>query len=175
MWGATGIGRLFSSEFGRQITWLLPAALALLVVGDRRAVAPSAVHGARAAVLLLGGTLLVTGAAFSFGAASSTPTTRSRSPRRSAASSAPAPGCSGSGGALWARIVAAVVVLGTTWWSVVLMSEASTFLPWLRVVVVMAGVLAAIALVALPYVRAFAPIAVAAALVAALRRRSPGA
>ncbi len=32
-WGATGIGRMFSSEIGGQIAWLLPAAIALLVLG----------------------------------------------------------------------------------------------------------------------------------------------
>ena len=68
--------------------------------------------------------------------------------------------------ALWARIVAAVVLLGTTAWTVALMSQASDFLPWLRVVVVMAGVLGAVALLAAPFVRAFAPIGAAAALTA---------
>lgn len=32
-WGATGITRMFGSEFGGQISWLLPAALILLVAG----------------------------------------------------------------------------------------------------------------------------------------------
>ncbi|MBW4042164.1 MAG: glycosyltransferase family 39 protein [Acidobacteria bacterium] len=169
VWGSTGIGRMFSSEFGTQIAWLLPAALALLVVGMVVLRRRPHVDGARAVVLLLGGTLLVTGAAFSFGAGIIHP--------YYAVALAPAiGGLVGAGawllwerrGALWARIVAAVVVLGTAWWSVALMSEASAFLPWLRVVVVMAGVLAAVALVALPWVRAFGPIAVSAALVAAL-------
>jgi hypothetical protein len=169
MWGETGIGRMFSSEFGTQIAWLLPAALALLVVGIVVLWRRPRVDGARAALLLLGGTLVVTGAAFSFGAGII-------HPYYSVALAPAIGGLVGAGawllwerrGALWARIVAAVVVLGTTWWSVTLMSEASDFLPWLRVVVVMAGVLAAVAFLALPYVRAFAPIAAAAALVAAL-------
>ena len=33
MWGETGIGRLFNTEIGGQIAWLLPAALVLLVAG----------------------------------------------------------------------------------------------------------------------------------------------
>jgi 4-amino-4-deoxy-L-arabinose transferase-like glycosyltransferase len=169
MWGATGIGRLFSSEFGTQVAWLLPAALALLVVGMVVLWRRPRVDGARAVVLLLGGTLLVTGVALSFGAGII-------HPYYSVALAPAIGGLVGAGGwllwqrraAWWARIVAAVVVLGTTWWTVALMSEASTFLPWLKVVVVMAGVLAAVALIALPFVRAFAPIAAAAALIAAL-------
>ncbi|RIX26464.1 ArnT family glycosyltransferase [Amnibacterium setariae] len=169
MWGETGIGRLFSGEFGTQIAWLLPAALALLVVGVVVLWRRPRVDGARVAVLLLGGTLVVTGLAFSFGAGII-------HPYYSVALAPAIGGLVGAGGwllwqrrgALWARIIAAVVVLGTTWWSVVLMAQASSFLPWLRVVVVMAGVLAAVALIALPVLRAFTPIAVAAALVAAL-------
>ncbi|MGT2425422.1 glycosyltransferase family 39 protein [Amnibacterium kyonggiense] len=168
-WGATGIGRMFSSEFGTQIAWLLPAALALLVVGLVVLRRRPRTDGARAVVLLLGGTLVVTGLAFSFGEGII-------HPYYSVALAPAIGGLVGAGAwllwqrraALRARLVAAVVVLGTTWWTVVLMSEASTFLPWLRVVVVMAGVLAAVALIALPFVRAFAPIAVVAALVAAL-------
>ena len=33
MWGATGWNRLFGSEMGTQISWLLPTALVLLVAG----------------------------------------------------------------------------------------------------------------------------------------------
>jgi len=169
MWGQTGIGRLFSSEFGTQVAWLLPAALALLVVGLVVLWRRPRVDGARAVVLLLGGTLVVTALAFSFGAGII-------HPYYSVALAPAIGGLVGAGAwllwerraALWVRIVTAVVVLGTTWWSVVLMSQASDFLPWLRVVVVMAGVLAAIAVLAAPYVRVFAPIGAAAALIAAL-------
>ncbi|MGN6445932.1 glycosyltransferase family 39 protein [Amnibacterium sp.] len=169
VWGSTGIGRLFSGEFGTQVAWLLPAALVLLVVGVVVLWRRPRIDGARATVLLLGGTLVVTALALSFGAGII-------HPYYSVALAPAIGGLVGAGAwllwerraALWARIVAALVVLGTTWWSVVLMAEASSFLPWLRVVVVMAGVLAAVALVALPFVRAFAPIAVAAALIAAL-------
>jgi 4-amino-4-deoxy-L-arabinose transferase-like glycosyltransferase len=60
-WGTTGWFRLFGSEMGGQIAWLLPAAVVLLVagwvVGDR---------AARAGLLVWGGWLLVTGAVFSY-------------------------------------------------------------------------------------------------------------
>ena len=42
MWGETGWLRLFNSEFGGQASWLLPAALVLLVVGLARHVAGDA-------------------------------------------------------------------------------------------------------------------------------------
>jgi 4-amino-4-deoxy-L-arabinose transferase-like glycosyltransferase len=168
-WGQTGIGRMFSSEFGTQIAWLLPAALALLVLAVVVLWRRPRIDGARAAVLLLGGTLVVTAIAFSFGAGII-------HPYYSVALAPAIGGLVGVGAwllwerraALWARVVAAVVVLGTTWWSVVLMTQASDFLPWLRIVVVMAGVLAAVALLVAPYVRMFARIGAAAALVAAL-------
>src|SRR6202043_1296691 len=64
--GATGVFRLFQSEFGGQVSWLIPAALlslgALLWV-SRRASRTSRV---RAFALLWGGWLLVTGLVFSY-------------------------------------------------------------------------------------------------------------
>ena len=75
--GAAGLRRLFGSEMGGQISWLLPAALlAIAVLGwlawrARRRVAAGSRTGWRtdrdlAAALLWGGWLLVTGAVFSF-------------------------------------------------------------------------------------------------------------
>jgi 4-amino-4-deoxy-L-arabinose transferase-like glycosyltransferase len=63
MWGATGIGRLFSSEIGGQIGWLIPAALGLGLGALWFARRDSMV---RAAVILWGTTLLVAGLTFSF-------------------------------------------------------------------------------------------------------------
>jgi 4-amino-4-deoxy-L-arabinose transferase-like glycosyltransferase len=64
--GTTGIGRLFNSLNGGQIAWLLPAALVgLLALGVLSARAVRA-DRTRAAALLWGGWLLVTGAVLSF-------------------------------------------------------------------------------------------------------------
>ena len=66
MWGPTGITRLFGAEMGTQISWLLPAALVLVaavLLGLRRA---PRTDGRRAAVLLWGSWLVVTGLVFSF-------------------------------------------------------------------------------------------------------------
>jgi 4-amino-4-deoxy-L-arabinose transferase-like glycosyltransferase len=64
--GQTGLGRLFGSEMGSQISWLLPAAFIALagVVWSIRA-APRT-DRLRASALLWGGWLVVTGAVFSF-------------------------------------------------------------------------------------------------------------
>jgi 4-amino-4-deoxy-L-arabinose transferase-like glycosyltransferase len=64
--GATGITRLFSAQFGGQISWLLPAALICLagmLWVSRRAVRTDRT---RAAALLWGGWLLCTGLVFSY-------------------------------------------------------------------------------------------------------------
>ena len=65
-WGATGLFRLFNSEIGGQVAWLLPAALALL---GRRSLVPAR-QAARIAssrgLVVWGGWLLVTALTFSF-------------------------------------------------------------------------------------------------------------
>jgi 4-amino-4-deoxy-L-arabinose transferase-like glycosyltransferase len=64
--GATGIGRLFASDMGSQISWLLPAALialAALLWLSRRS---PRTDPTRAAALLWGGWLVVTGVVFSY-------------------------------------------------------------------------------------------------------------
>jgi 4-amino-4-deoxy-L-arabinose transferase-like glycosyltransferase len=64
--GATGITRLLSSEMGNEISWLLPASIVALVAGlwvTRRA---PRTDRTRAALLLWGGWLLVTGVVFSY-------------------------------------------------------------------------------------------------------------
>lgn len=70
-WGETGIDRMFSSNIGGQIGWLLPAALILLVAGLvvtwRARRATDSLEGmARAAFLAWGGALLITAVVFSF-------------------------------------------------------------------------------------------------------------
>jgi 4-amino-4-deoxy-L-arabinose transferase-like glycosyltransferase len=64
--GATGLTRLFGSEMGNEISWLLPAALVALVAGlwfTRRA---PRTDRTRAALALWGGWLIVTGLVFSY-------------------------------------------------------------------------------------------------------------
>ncbi|MCU1472370.1 glycosyltransferase family 39 protein, partial [Amnibacterium sp.] len=169
MWGPTGLLRLFGSDFASQISWLLPAALGMLVLGLVITWRRPRVDAGRAAVLLLGGTLVVTGLAFSLGAGII-------HPYYSVALAPAIGGLVGVGAAqlwqrrdaLWARIVAAALVVLTTVWAVVLLSAAQNFLPWLPPVVGAAGLLGAAALIVLPRLAVAAPIAIAASLVAAL-------
>ena len=164
--GATGIFRLFGSEFGGQVSWLIPAALislgALLWVSRRRARVPvtagvaggsaSPVTRMRAFAAIWGGWLLVTGVVFSYmqgiihpyymvalGAARSA---------RSSASAPPACGRRGSG--IAGRVCAAVAVAVTAWWSFVLLDRTPDWLPWLRWLVLIAGLAAMVALFAVP-------------------------
>jgi 4-amino-4-deoxy-L-arabinose transferase-like glycosyltransferase len=169
MWGQTGLLRLFGSDFASQISWLLPAALGMLVVGLVTTWRRPRTDAGRATVLLLGGTLVVTGLAFSFGAGII-------HPYYSVALAPAIGGLVGVGGALlwqrraalWARITAAALVLVSTAWAVVLLSAAQGFLPWLPPVVGAAGLLGAGALIVLPWVRTAAPVAIAVSLVAVL-------
>jgi 4-amino-4-deoxy-L-arabinose transferase-like glycosyltransferase len=65
-WGATGIGRLFNSEIGGQISWLIPSALILLAVGFFLRGRMPRTDLRRAAYVVWGGWLLVTALTFSF-------------------------------------------------------------------------------------------------------------
>src|SRR5438034_6290114 len=65
-WGLTGSNRLFLNEFGGQISWLIPAAIILLVAGLWLTLHVRRTNLARASYVMWGGSLLVTGAVFSF-------------------------------------------------------------------------------------------------------------
>jgi len=64
-WGQTGLGRMFDAEIGGQVSWLLPAALLLLVAGLVTTARARRTDRTRAGFLLWGGWLLVTAATFS--------------------------------------------------------------------------------------------------------------
>lgn len=65
-WGETGIDRLFGSDMGGQIAWLLPAAFILLAAGIWLTWRAKRTDTRRAAFLVWGGALLMTFATFSF-------------------------------------------------------------------------------------------------------------
>ncbi|MEV4349442.1 glycosyltransferase family 39 protein [Actinoplanes sp. NPDC049596] len=149
MWGSTGITRMFDSEQGSQISWLLPAALILLVAGlvvtGRRA----RTDRQRAGLIVWGTWLLVTGLVFSF--------MQGIFHAYYTVALAPAIGAVvGMGAALlWkhranplATITLAVTVAVSAWWSFHLLSQATDFLPWLKWVVLIGGLLGAVALLA---------------------------
>jgi 4-amino-4-deoxy-L-arabinose transferase-like glycosyltransferase len=65
-WGATGITRLFGSDMGGQVSWLIPTALVFLVAGIDLTLRRSRTDLDRAHWVLWGSWLLVTGLTFSY-------------------------------------------------------------------------------------------------------------
>ncbi|WP_370480985.1 ArnT family glycosyltransferase [Mycobacterium sp. pUA109] len=165
-----GAGRLFGPAMGGQIGWLLPAAVITIAAGlwlTRRA---PRTDPTRAALLLWGGWLIVTGAVFSYanGIVHSYYTV--------ALAPAIAAGAALGVELLWrhrrdarAAGTLAVVVMVTAGWGYVLLDRTASWLPWLRVAVVVVGVTVGLLLVAagrLPV--AAARVSAAAAVLASL-------
>ncbi|WP_127481096.1 ArnT family glycosyltransferase [Nocardioides pantholopis] len=169
-WGETGLGRLFAGEIGGQIAWLLPAALILLVAGLWFTRGRGRTDLTRAALLLWGGWLLVTGLTFSLMAGIF----------HAYYTVALAPAIAalvGIGAALvWqhrhtaeACGVAAVSVAATVVTAFLLLGRSTDFLPWLRWPVLVVGVLAALVLAGLAWLpRRAAAAAALLALITAL-------
>ena len=149
--GSTGIFRLFQSEFGGQISWLLPAALislGALIWISRRAPRTSRV---RAFALLWGGWLLVTGVVFSYMQGIIHPYYMvALAPAIAALVGVGAIALLQSGMSLVGRAVAAAGVLVTGVWAYELLDRTPEWLPWLRWTVLLAGVLGAVSVFAMP-------------------------
>ena len=169
MWGPTGLERLFTASFGGQISWLLPAALILLVAGLAFTLTRVRTDRTRAAFLLWGGSLGVSAVVFSLAAGIIHP--------YYTVALAPAIGALiGIGSVMlwqrrsqpWARIVLAGTVATTSIWSAVLLQRSPAFAPGLAAAIAVLGIGAAIAILGLPVLhRAIAAGVLAVALVAA--------
>jgi 4-amino-4-deoxy-L-arabinose transferase-like glycosyltransferase len=152
--GATGIGRLFASDMGSQISWLLPAALialAALLWLSRRS---PRTDRTRAAALLWGGWLVVTGVVFSYMSGIIHP--------YYTVALAPAIAALAGIGAvvLWrirhtwaARVTLAGTLLVTAAWAWALLDRSPGWLPWLRVAIAIAAAAAAAIILAGPALR----------------------
>ncbi|MEV8343064.1 ArnT family glycosyltransferase [Streptomyces niveus] len=145
--GETGLGRMFSDGIGGQISWLLPAALFLLVVGLVLTWRVGRTDTARAAFLLWGGALLMTAGVFSFMAGIFHEYyTVALAPYIAA--------LVGMGATLlWeerskrlASAALGVTVAGTAVWAFVLLGRTPDYVPWLRWAVLAGGLIAAVAL-----------------------------
>ncbi|MET3422191.1 4-amino-4-deoxy-L-arabinose transferase-like glycosyltransferase [Actinoplanes tereljensis] len=166
--GATGIGRLFGSSMGTEISWLLPAALiALIAVLALTWTAPRT-DRARAAMIMWGGWLLVTGITFSYMSGTIHPYyTIALAPSIAAVVAI--------GGRvlwlyrtkIWARALLAGMLMATAIWGSVLMGRAD-WLPALRWASLVLGVVLALVLL-LPgaKLRGFAVVALVAAILSA--------
>ncbi|MEJ5945498.1 glycosyltransferase family 39 protein [Pseudokineococcus basanitobsidens] len=147
-WGETGIIRLLTSEFGGQIAWLVPAALlllagALVLRGRRPRTDPQ-----RAGLVVWGGWLLTTGLVFSYMAGIFHQYyTVALAPAVAALVGTGAVLLWREGRRPWVRALLGVTVAATASWSFVLLGRSADFLPWLRFVVLVAGLAAGLGLV----------------------------
>ena len=147
--GSTGVLRLFNNLMGGQASWLLPAALLALVAGlwaRRRA---PRTDRARAALLLWGGWLAVSGIVFSLGSGViHTYYTVALAPAIAALVAI-------GGWMAWTgrdsrrvQAVAIVAVALTTGWAWALLDRTPSWEPWLRTLMLVAGAAGVAALVA---------------------------
>ncbi len=162
-WGATGWDRLFSADYGGQVAWLIPAALAaglaLLWISRRG----PRTDRTRANAMLWLGWLLLTGLTISFaqGIIHSYYTV----------ALAPAVGALVGIGAvqLWsmrehaaARTALGLGVAGSSVWAAVLLSRSAEWMPWLRYAVLALGITSALAILVADRLSRRVTIAVAA-------------
>ena len=147
-WGATGIFRLFNSEIGGQISWLMPAALILLGAGFWFLRRSGRTDARVAALIAWGGWLIVTALTFSFMAGIFH--------AYYTVALAPAVAATAAIGAtiLWqhrrdaiARLVMAFAIAFTASWAWVLLDRSSSFLPALKWIIVVVGFTAAFLIV----------------------------
>ena len=149
--GSAGLTRLFAGDMGGQVSWLLPAALIALAAMAWVSWRAARTDRLRAAALLWGGWLLVTGGVFSFMAGII-------HPYYTVALVPPIGALTGIGAVLlwrerdrlWARLTLAGAIVVTAAWGYVLLDRAAGWLPWLRGVVVVTGALAAALVLAAP-------------------------
>jgi 4-amino-4-deoxy-L-arabinose transferase-like glycosyltransferase len=144
--GSTGLFRLFNSQMGGQISWLIPAALILLVVAVWLVRCNWKNDRTVPAMLLWAGTFFITGIVFSFG--------QGTIHSYYTVALAPAIGAIIGIGVevLWqrreqlaARIGLAAAIAATTVWSYVLLDRTPTWNSWLKFVILVIGGVAAVA------------------------------
>ncbi|SNX62351.1 4-amino-4-deoxy-L-arabinose transferase-like glycosyltransferase [Streptomyces sp. TLI_55] len=169
-WGETGWDRMFNSEIGGQISWLLPAALILLVAGlwaTRKARRTSVTRGA---FLVWGGSLVITMVVFSYMAGIFHQYyTVALAPYLAAVIGMGAGLLWEKRAELWASITLAASVVAAAAWSYVLLNRTPDYLPWLKWLVLIGGLVAALGLVFAGRInRQLALAAAALGLVAAL-------
>ncbi|WP_405160224.1 glycosyltransferase family 39 protein [Nocardia sp. NBC_01499] len=146
MWGSTGITRMFEPAQGGQIAWLIPAALVALVAGILLRGKAARTDRRRAALILWGGWLLVTGLTFSFMAGIFHQYyTVALAPAVSALVGMGAVSMWRERHRLWVRLMLALAVGLTTATAWMLLSRSAHWVPWLRWAVLVVGIVATIA------------------------------
>ncbi|MEU5140759.1 glycosyltransferase family 39 protein [Streptomyces sp. NPDC021139] len=147
-WGETGWDRMFNSEIGGQISWLLPAALILLAAGLLATRRAARTDTARASLLVWGGSLLMTTAVFSYMAGIFHQYyTVALAPYLAAVTGMGAATLWERRARPWASLALAAAVTASAAWGYVLLDRTPDYLPWLRVPVLVGGLVAALGLV----------------------------
>ena len=144
--GATGLNRLFSSEMGLEISWLLPAALLALVLGLIAVWRRGRTDMVRSGLVIWGGWLLVTGLLFSY-------MSGTIHPYYTVALAPAIAGLVATGAVvLWSmrekwlgRLGIAAMMLASGVWGCALLSQNADWLPWLRWVILAGSILSAAA------------------------------
>jgi 4-amino-4-deoxy-L-arabinose transferase-like glycosyltransferase len=145
----SGIGRMFASEAGGQIAWLIPAALLLLVAGLWLRGRGSRTDARRAALIVWGAWLLVTLLTFSLmSGIFHAYYTVALAPAIAALVAIGSTLLWERRAELWSLALLAVVPLATSGWAFVLLGRSADWLPWLRWAVLAAGVLGVVGLLA---------------------------
>ncbi len=166
MWGPTGITRLFGSEMGTQISWLIPAALVTLLGALWLSRREGRTSKLRAATVLWGTTLIVSGLILSLSKGIIHP--------YYTVALAPAIGALvGIGGTeLWrhrehwtSRAFLSAAIAVTTWWAHVLLGRTPTFESWLRPTILVVGIAAALAVLFIGHIKRGIAAAIAAGAV----------
>jgi 4-amino-4-deoxy-L-arabinose transferase-like glycosyltransferase len=154
VWGHTGLFRMFNRQFGGQASWLIPAALLLLVVVGLATLRTRArTERTRAALIIWGGWLVLTMFTFSFG----------RGIIHEYYAVALVPGIGGTIGVagaylwnerhrLWSQVTMAAATAVTGAWTMVLLERTPSWLPWLVPVVLVPAAIAAACIVIGPRV-----------------------
>ncbi len=148
MWGETGWNRMFNSEIGGQISWLLPAALILLVGGLVATRKLGRTSATRSAFLVWGGSLLITMVVFSYMAGIFHQYyTVALAPYLAAVIGMGAGTLWEKRSRMWASLTLAAAVVASAAWGYVLLNRTPDYLPWLKWLVLVAGLAAALGLI----------------------------
>ena len=144
--GSPGITRMFGDSFGLEISWLLPAALIAFVAVLAFTWKAPRTDFARAAAIIWGGWVLVTGLTFSFMSGTVHPYyTIALAPGIAAMVAVGVRVLWGYRAQVAARAALAAMVLATAVWDFVLLGRVD-WAPWLRWVILVAAVVATLGL-----------------------------
>ncbi|MEU9454664.1 glycosyltransferase family 39 protein [Streptomyces sp. NPDC048277] len=147
-WGATGWDRMFNSEIGGQISWLLPSALILLIAGLVATRKLQRTSVTRASFLVWGGSLLMTMIVFSYMAGIFHQYyTVALAPYLAVVIGMGADVLWKQRAELWASLALAGSVVAAAVWGYVLLNRTSDYLPWLKYLVLIGGLAAALGLI----------------------------